>query len=208
MKNVLIIEDITEVSQWLSDIVKESLHPEEIYFADSLEQAKDIILKKQFSLYLIDIGLPDGCGLEALDLIKTKNENCLCIITTIFDDSENLFSALKKGADGYILKSDDKHQIIEHLKGAAQGKPALSPSIAKKVLATFKLETSNEIKLSPREEQVLTLIAKGYNIPKVATLLDISHHTAADYLKQVYKKLHINNRADAALKAYEFGLIS
>jgi DNA-binding NarL/FixJ family response regulator len=208
MKNILIIEDLPDVTTWFVDIVEQSLAPEDIHCADNLEKAKTLILKHQYSLALIDIGLPDGSGIEALKLIKTKNEHCFCVISTIFDDSEHLFTALRQGADGYILKNEERDELIEHLQGILVGKPPLSPVIAKKVLSAFKPERDMTVKLSPREEQILTFIAKGYSIPSAAKLLNISQHTAADYLKQVYKKLHVNNRADATLKAYELGFVS
>lgn len=208
MNSVLIIEDLPEVKAWLVGIVKQNLAPDDIHCADSLEKAKSLIVEHHYSLALIDIGLPDGSGIEALKLIKAKNDNCFSVITTIFDDGENLFTALKQGADGYILKSEGSEHLAEHLQGILVGKPPLSPSIAKKVLTAFRPERNISVKLSPREEQILTFIAKGYSIPSAAKLLNISQHTAADYLKQVYKKLHINNRADATLKAYELGFVS
>tara|TARA_R110002167_G_scaffold79043_3_gene218433 strand:+ start:516 stop:1166 length:651 start_codon:yes stop_codon:yes gene_type:complete len=208
MKSVLIIEDLPDVMAWLVGIVEQSLTPEKIHCADTLETAKSFILNHDYSLALIDIGLPDGSGIDALKLIKTQDNDCFSVITTIFDDGDNLFTALKQGADGYILKSEGSDELVEHLQGILEGKPPLSPTIAKKVLTAFRPEKNITIKLSPREEQVLTFIAKGYSIPSTASLLNISPHTAADYLKQVYKKLHINNRADATLKAYELGFVS
>ena len=207
MRTLLIIEDLPDVAKWLSKIAMECLGIEEIAYANDLASAKDIISTKQFSFALIDIGLPDGSGLDALKLIKLKNTQCLCVITTVFDDSETLFMALKQGADGYILKSEGSAELSNHLRGILKGKPPLSAAIAKKVLSAFT-PSKLEVKLSPREEQVLTFISKGYNIPATAKLLDISAHTASDYLKQAYKKLQVNNRADATLKAHELGLVS
>lgn len=208
MKSILIVEDLPDVARWLIDIVEHSLAPEEIHCADNLETAKSLILAHDFSLALIDIGLPDGSGIDALKLINRKSGHCYKVITTIFDDTENLFTALKQGADGYILKSEEREDIVKHLQGILAGKPPLSPTIAKKILTAFRPEKSITVKLSPREEQVLTFIAKGYSIPSTAKLLNISQYTAADYLKQVYKKLHVNNRADATLKAYELGFVT
>lgn len=208
MQTVLIIEDLPEVVQWLSNLVKDTLAPNEIHCADSLKAANSLILENQYSLALIDLGLPDGSGIDALQQIKQKNEDCYCVITTIFEDSDNIFTALKQGADGYILKTESSEDITEHLQGILLGKPPLSSAIAKKILTAFQPSKSLGVKLSPREQQVLTFIAKGYSIPSTASLLDISPHTAADYVKQVYKKLQVNNRADATLKAYELGFVS
>ncbi len=208
MNTVLIIEDLSDVSEWLATIVTDNLAPKEIHYANNLEEAKRLILEHQYSLALIDIGLPDGSGIEALEKIKLKNEDCYCVITTIFEDTENIYRALKQGADGYVLKSESSEDIAIHLQGILLGKPPLSPAIAKKMITAFQPSKELTIKLSPREQQILTFIAKGYSIPSAASLLDISPHTAADYVKQVYKKLQVNNRADAALKAYELGFVS
>ena len=208
MKKILILEDIPDVKDWLSDLVKEHLIADEIHCAETLAEAFELLKAHQYSLAILDIGLPDGSGLDALKLIKSQNESCLCVVSSIFDASEYVFTALKYGADGYILKSESSEQVAEHLKGILLGKPPLSPSIAKKILLAFRPEKDIEVHLSPREEQILGLMAKGYNIPDAAKLLDISQHTAAGYLKQVYKKLQVNNRADATLKAYELGLVN
>lgn len=208
MKKILILEDLPDVKDWLQSLVQSHLAAEEIHTAGTLNQAFELLKNNTYDLALLDIGLPDGSGLDALKLIKTQNEHCYCVVTSIFDASEYLFTALKYGADGYILKSESSEQVAEHLAGILLGKPPLSPVIAKKMLLAFRPEKDLAANLSPREEQILSLIAKGYNVPDAANLLNISPHTAAGYLKQVYKKLQVNNRADATLKAYELGLVN
>lgn len=208
MHRTIILEDIPEVKAWLEGMVQSYFITNEIHTASTLTEALTLLKNNQYQLALLDIGLPDGSGLDALKQIKQQNEDCYCVITSIFDASEYLFSALKYGADGYILKSESTEQVAEHLKGILLGKPPLSPAVAKKMLQAFRPEKDLTARLSPREEQILSLIAKGYNVPDAANLLAISHHTAAGYLKQVYKKLQVNNRADATLKAYELGLVN
>ena len=207
MQKILILEDILDVKDWLHSLVAKHLSADEIHCAETFAQALELLKENEYTLALLDIGLPDGSGLDILKLIKRQNENCYCVVTSIFDASEYLFTALKYGADGYILKSESTEQVADHLQGILLGKPPLSPAIAKKMLVAFRPETNIEVHLSPREEQILGLIAKGYNVPDAANLLNISQHTAAGYLKQVYKKLQVNNRADATLKAYELGLV-
>lgn len=208
MYKILILEDVPDVKAWLEAMVQSHFTTNEIHTAATLTEALDLLKTNQYNLALLDIGLPDGSGLDALKLIKQQDEACYCVVTSIFDASEYLFTALKYGADGYILKSESTEQVAEHLKGILLGKPPLSPAVAKKMLQAFRPEQDLTASLSPREEQILSLIAKGYNVPDAANLLAISHHTAAGYLKQVYKKLQVNNRADATLKAYELGLVS
>lgn len=208
MKKILILEDLPDVKDWLENLVQSHLAAEKVHTAGTLSQAFELLNNNAYDLALLDIGLPDGSGLDALKLIKMQHEHCYCVVTSIFDASEYLFTALKYGADGYILKSESTEQVAEHLAGILLGKPPLSPVIAKKMLLAFRPEKDLTANLSPREEQILSLIAKGYNVPDAAHLLNISPHTAAGYLKQVYKKLQVNNRADATLKAYELGLVN
>lgn len=208
MQSVLIVEDLPDVRNWLLGLVQQCLPDANIDCADSYSGTLALLAEHQYQLALLDIGLPDGSGLDILSQMKTRNEHCFCVITSIFDASEHVFLALKKGADGYILKTESDGEVARHLQGILQGRPPLSPAIAQKMLQAFRPEVDSVVKLSPREEQVLSLIAKGYSVPEAAELLDLSQYTVAGYLKQVYKKLHVNNRADATLKAYELGLVA
>lgn len=208
MQNVLIVEDLPDVKNWLLALVQQFLPNAKVDCASTFTDAINLLVRQDYQLALLDIGLPDGSGLDILSQIKSQGGDCFCVITSIFDASEKVFNALKNGADGYILKSETSAEVLAHLQGIVAGKPPLSPAIAKKMLQAFRPETEDHTPLSPREEQMLSLIAKGYSVPDAADLLAISQHTAASYLKQVYKKLQVNNRADATLKAYQMGLVS
>lgn len=204
---VLIVEDLPEVSLWLTSILKKELGIKHIYQAATVRQALQINEREDLCLALVDLGLPDGSGLEVIRAIKTQQADCNCVVSTIFDDSEHLFAALRAGADGYVLKDDNDAEVVHLLKGIIDGRPPISAAIAKKMLQAFRPTEEETARLAPREEQVLSLIARGYSVPNAAELLDISPHTVAGYLKIVYQKLQVNNRAEATIKAYDMGLI-
>jgi len=159
-------------------------------------------------LALVDLGLPDGSGIDIIRAIKRQRPQSYCVVTTIFDDSDHLFSALHAGADGYLLKDELEQEFVHHLRGILEGRPPLSAAIARKVLSVFRPVADETVRLAPREEQVLTLIARGYSVRKVGEMLGISQHTVAGYLKTIYQKLQVNSRAEATLRAVDLGLVA
>lgn len=205
MKNTLIVEDLPHVAESLRQVVHETFPDSSIRLAATLKDAFRQLQQTQPDLVLLDIGLPDG---EGLQLLKT---NALCqqasvIITTIFDDDSHLFTALRLGAKGYLLKDETPEQLTQALQGIALGHPPLSASIAQRILDTFRPASEAE-RLSPREEDVLLLLAKGYSNREAASVLQLTPNTIAGYIKNIYRKLQINNRAEATAQAIRLGLL-
>ncbi|MCB1982772.1 MAG: response regulator transcription factor, partial [Rhodoferax sp.] len=136
------------------------------------------------------------------------------VVVTIHDDDEHLFPALQAGAFGYILKEQPREMITEQLHRISQGEPPLSPSIARRVMAHFSVrrkpriasEMLQQVALTDRETEVLLRVAKGYTLPEIGVQLGLSRHTIADYVKQIYRKLNVSSRAEAALEAQRLGL--
>ncbi|MGB1457557.1 response regulator [Spongiibacter marinus] len=206
--HILIVEDLPDVSDWLSRIAAQCFPDASVRRADSLASARELLPTWPAQLALLDIGLPDGSGVALIPEILAKNPQCSCVITTIFDDSEHLFAALKAGAEGYLLKDETTEVFSQRLMGILAGQPPLSPSIARRMLAFFRPQKAIEYNLTARESEVLTLIAHGYSVRNAAESLQLSHHTVADYLKDIYRKLQVNSRAEATLKAVDLGLIT
>ena len=131
------------------------------------------------------------------------------MVTTIFEDDGHLFPALRAGAQGYVLKDLPQEQLAAMLVGIERGQPPLSPSIARRLLSFFNppvpAASPDENPLTERETEVLRLIAKGFSVPKVAEQLGISRNTTAGYLKDIYRKLQVNSRAEATLAAARRG---
>ena len=126
----------------------------------------------------------------------------------IYDDDKNLFAALKAGAQGYILKDQDKDKIISHLLGLQQDRPAISAATSRRLISHFN-QQGNELthyKLTTREHEVLEMLSKGYTIEQTADALHIAVETVRGYVKSLYSKLGINNRAELTLIAVRLGL--
>lgn len=164
-----------------------------------------------FACALLDLGLPDGSGVDVVHRLRELQPDAQSVVVTIHDDDEHLFPALQAGAFGYILKEQPRELITEQLQRISQGEPPLSPSIARRVMAHFAAKGKPQaqlpsVSLTERESEVLLRVAKGYTLPEIGVQLGLSRHTIADYVKQIYRKLNVSSRAEAALEAQRLGL--
>ena len=207
MKTILLIEDIPHVAQWIYQALNLAFKKSQITVASTLKEGHKALDEQTYDLALIDIGLPDGSGIDLLIRLAKEQPDCLKVMSTIFDDDQHVFSALRKGAKGYILKDQSKQELSQMLCGISKGHYPISPAIANKLLHFFQ-PTPKDNQLTNRETEVLTLVAKGFSVPKVAQLLSIKPNTCYGYVKDIYRKLNINSRSEAALAATQLGLIS
>jgi DNA-binding NarL/FixJ family response regulator len=210
MNHILLLEDIPEIRAWLKALVKQVFANAQITECSRVQDALSLVNGQRFTL---DLGLPDGSGVEVIAALREKQPEVQSVIVTIHDDDEHLFPALQAGAFGYLLKEQSRELLVEQLQRMSQGEPPLSPSIARKVIAYFaaqvKKPTSpllHEVSLTDRETEVLLRVAKGYTLPEIGVQLGLSRHTIADYVKQIYRKLNVSSRAEAALEAQRLGL--
>ncbi len=209
IKSILIVEDLVEVAQWMRHQVETLLVAERIDEACNLATARECIAARRHDLLLVDLGLPDGEGADLIKPFKSRNPQAQSVVTTIFDDAEHLFRALRCGADGYLLKDDTEEEFQAQLAGILDGRPPLSSSIARRLLQQFHpVSGEQDAPLTQRERDLLTLIAKGLSVRCSAEKLGISPHTAAGYMKDIYYKLQVNTRAEATLKAINLGLVN
>jgi len=215
IKTGFILEDNKDAQQYLHEVLESSFPGITIDVASSLEEANKLLKGIQPGIALVDLNLPDGSGVELLKRLSSELPDCISVVTTIYDDDNHLFSALRAGAQGYLLKEQRRELLIEALQGVIEGKPALNPRIALKILTHFSdneestpaIRTSvDDGLLTKREKQVLKLIAKGYSVKNVASEMNISHHTVASHIKNIYSKLDISSRAEAAQKAVQLGI--
>ena len=201
--SALVVDDLGPSRDWLAQALRLAFPGIVIATAGSLQQAF-ALSDPAPPLALIDLGLPDGSGVQLIERLAPLGT--LCIVATVFDDDAHLFPALRAGAQGYLLKDQSHDAIAAMLSGIAQGQPPLSPSIARRLLRHFQ-PVQETPPLRPREIDVLRLTAKGLTLAEVADALQLSRHTVAGYLKDIYRKLSVNTRAEATLEAARLGLV-
>ena len=218
MKSALIVEDLPEVRTWLGDVARTAFPDLQVTTAARRDEALTCVQRGRFDLALIDLGLPDGSGTDVVGALRRYQPTALPVVVTIYDDDDHLFPALQAGAFGYLLKEQPEETLVAQLLRMTQGEPPLSPPIARRVLAHFagaghrrdmlvrQIET--EVSLTDRETEVLQRVAKGYTLPEIAQQFGLSRHTIADYIKQIYRKLNVSSRAEAALEAARRGLVN
>jgi DNA-binding NarL/FixJ family response regulator len=157
-------------------------------------------------LALIDIGLPDGSGVDLIEAMVNEDPAVVAIVTTIYEDDANLMNAFSAGAQGYLLKDQDEKAFVRRLSMIEHGDVPISPVIARRLLHRFRNDGPADTPLSPREMEVLRLIGRGLKANEAATVLGISAQTVTTHVKAIYRKLEISSRAEAALEAHRRGL--
>ena len=213
-KNILILEDNLACQDFFKAWAKKTYPTANCVHFDSIKETTNWIKKEKNNLTkdpllsFIDIGLPDGNGLDIIKSLTSINPKCKSIVITIQDDHDSLFQALRFGADGYILKHENEIFLEKLLLRITQGECPLSPSIALKVIKHFHTTDSTvECNLTAREQETLSLIAKGLTVQETAIKMGLSPSTVSGYVKVIYQKLHISSRAEATQQAIKLGLI-
>lgn len=208
MKQALIVEDVLETRQWLCQIARDAFPGIDLLEAASLRAAQAMLRRGCPDLALIDLGLPDGSGLDLLGTIRRDCPEAICVITTVVGDDASVVSALAAGAQGYLLKDQPEALLSSQLRQISHGIPALSPVIARRIMLHFRNTgpVDSEARLTQRESEVLALIARGLRNAEVAQSLEIAESTVAGYIKTIYRKLDISSRAEAAWHATRLGL--
>lgn len=216
-RRCLVVEDQEVVRRWLVDVITATFPDMLVDAVGTLGEAKRWLENEEraatmpFAMVLVDLGLPDGSGIDLLRLIAVRHPNTIAIVATIYDDDAHLFGAIAAGAQGYLLKDRDRDTLSTLLRRIDAGEPPLSPSIAWRMMQHFQQRPASdrrdEAALTPREIEVLTLIAAGMTTTEVASRLGLTPHTVTSYIKILYQKLNVQSRAEATLAAVERGLV-
>lgn len=203
MIRVAIIEDNDQFRKALETIINQENDTSLLGSYTSGEKAMIGLMHSPPDIAIVDISLPGMRGTELIVRMKDRIRNTQFMVCTIHDDDETIFEALKSGASGYILKDPvTVEEISRAIHDLYNGGSPMSPFIARKVIGTFQKPAINDPNslLSLREKQVLELVAKGLMYKEIATRLEISAETVKKHLKNIYQKLHVQNKVEALNK--------
>lgn len=168
---------------------------------------------------LVDLGLPDGSGIDVIEAAARKWSACSIMVSTNFGDEIHVMRSIEVGAAGYLLKDSSAARILDEIRSLASGGSPISPLIARQILARFRQGGSRSAAdeapasassplLSAREKEVLDLITKGFTAQEIAKLMALSHFTVRTFVRRIYSKLKVTSKAEAIYEARTLGLLS
>jgi DNA-binding NarL/FixJ family response regulator len=195
---VAIIEDDTPARKIFAEWLNHANGFKCIAHFESAELASDALLTQKPNVILTDINLPGITGIELVRRLKPQLPNTQFVMLTVYEDADHIFEALAAGATGYLLKQTRKDELIRALNEVNGGGSPMSSNIARKVVQSFQPKISSEAEsLSPREAEVLDLLARGYLYKEIADSIGVSLPTVNTYIRRIYEKLHVRSRAQA-----------
>ncbi|HEY0092205.1 MAG TPA: response regulator transcription factor [Flavobacterium sp.] len=180
---------------------------------NGLELLEKLEKNRQIDLILMDIEMPQMNGIEATAIVKQKYPQIKIIMLTVFDNDENIFRSIKAGADGYLLKEVNAKDLHEGIIDTMNGGATMTPSIALKTLKLLRnpfesdLQSTDEVRLTAREIQVLEQLSKGLKYNNIAENLILSAGTIRKHVENIYTKLQVHNKIEAIQKAKNKNLI-
>lgn len=211
---------IVDDNSFLINAIKEKLSFfEDVVFKYAANNGKEMLQKleqdKNLDIILMDIEMPIMNGIDATLEIKQRYPQIKIIMLTVFDNDENIFNAIKAGADGYLLKDVDPNSLYQGIQETLSGGAAMTPSIAMKTLKLLRnpfqseenTNETEEIKLSAREIDVLEQLSKGLSYTIIAENLFLSPSTVRKHIENIYSKLQVHSKLEAIQKAKKNNLI-
>jgi DNA-binding NarL/FixJ family response regulator len=211
------VDDQSLFREALKTLLNASSEFEIVGDASNGEEALRMVLQHSPDVVLMDLRMPIMDGVDATRRILQMNKPTKVIVLTTFDDDENVFEALRAGAVGYLLKDVSSEKLYEAIKAANQGEYFLLPSITAKVVSEFSRISKPAPRhhdaflpdpLSPREIEIIRLVATGASNKEIAEKLVISEGTVKNHLSSILSKLSVRDRMQAVLKAKELGIIT
>ncbi len=215
---VLLADDHRLFREGVASLLERSEDVELVGEATTGEEAVHLSDGLQPDVVLMDIKMPGMGGIEATRAIVKKNPHVGVVVVTMFEDDESVFAALKAGARGYVLKDSDRGELLRAIRAVARGEALLGAAVARRVLEQFSAPAFIELspkppsplfdELTPREAEVLRLIAEGLKNREISKRLVISEKTVGNHVSNIFRKLQVNDRSQAIVRALRGGLAS
>ena len=217
---VLVVEDEEIIQLRLRKILIDLGYTDDVLsFAKNVKEAFTLIEEQPISLALVDLGLPDGNGLEIIEKISLLESNTLILVISAWSTQESLFAAIKAGATGYVLKERDDAEVLLSIRSILRGGAPIDPFIAREILKQIAVSESISIiepqvaseadrgLLTFREKEILNLVAQGLSNREIAEQLFVSRYTVESHIKHIYRKLSVTKRTKAVSTARSLGIL-
>jgi DNA-binding NarL/FixJ family response regulator len=176
-----------------------------------VEDALSALARDVPDVLLMDINLPGMSGRKGVRVVKERWPSIEVLVLSVYGEQESVFESICNGAAGYLLKKTAPARLLEAIREAREGGAPMSPEIARKVVTLFRKTARpepGEVRLTPRELQLLSLLAEGHGYQEAADRLVVSVHTVRNYIRSIYEKLHVHSKSEAVSKALRKGLIT
>lgn len=216
---VALVEDDPEFQAALGRALQAAPDMRLIGHAGTRAQGLALLEGEQADVLLVDLGLPDGSGIDVIEAASRLWPECGIMVSTIFGDETNVMRSIESGAAGYLLKDSAPQKMVEEIRSLAAGGSPISPIIARQVLRRFRPAqadpapapqpaTEAPASLSPREREVLDFITKGFTVDEIAKLMQLSRYTVLTFVRRIYSKLKVTSKAEAIYEARSHGLLA
>ncbi|MEI2771487.1 MAG: response regulator transcription factor [Candidatus Competibacter sp.] len=219
-----LVEDQAETLSRMIAAVRSSADMRVLFHAASVAEAAKALARYSPDVLLVDLGLPDGSGLDVIGLASRKHPACETMVFSMFGDEALILASIEAGASGYLLKDTPGVTLEDSIRQVRSGGSPMSPIIARRILQRLRknpptadpamaevsgrpvLEVGKPA-LTERETETLVLISRGYTYSEVANLLSVSVHTIQTHIKHLYDKLGVHSRSEAVFEASRIGLL-
>ena len=212
MIDVMLVEDDPGFAQRFVEAIALSTNVRLTRVSRSVQDALQHLAVEQPDVLLVDLGLPDGNGIDVIRDAVARYPACDVLVVSVYGDKTNVLTCIEAGASGYLLKDGLREDILQHIDDLRRGGSPISPMIARQLLRRFRPARPTDPgtaaeHLTERELEVLNLLSRGFNYQEIADLLHVSKHTIGTYIKRMYRKLHVNSRSEAVFEAQRIGLL-
>ncbi|MDP9901049.1 response regulator [Variovorax ginsengisoli] len=212
---VCLVEDDLAFQNALAEALHDTPDMQLQSVASSRGQGLEMLAQPPADVLLVDLGLPDGSGIDIIRAASERWPQCNIMVSTAFGGEMHVMHSLEAGATGYLLKDSAPHNIVSEIRLLHQGGSPISPLIARQLLMRFRqksppvpnLPLPPQATLSTRERQVLDYITKGFTADEIAALMSVSRHTVRTFVRRVYTKLAVSSKAEAIHEAIQQGLL-
>jgi len=211
--DVAIVEDDAAPRERYAVLLASATDIRLLWTARTAAEAVRLLDLEAPQVLLVDLGLPDGSGLQVIARAKARHPECEVMVVSVFGDEEHVVGAIAAGASGYLLKDALADSFLNTIRELHAGGSPISPSIARIVLNRARPAgprasgEAPECELADREREILVLVAKGFNFQEIGRLLEVSSNTVKTHIYRIYRKLSVHSRGEAVFEAKRLGLL-